>query len=133
MNGAVKTAFILFVAAGISAVGADDDFFEKSEIKKSSFEKRLYYSLERTDGLTQQQKEAINQALKDFMAKKERQMALNIKKFQSDDIQKVARSLAGDDSDCGIRARESLILSIHKVLNPKQREQFIKKFQGMID
>jgi len=129
------SGFIIISAVLLSAgVCGEDDFFEKSDCKKSSFEKRLYYSLEKTDGISQQQKDAINQALKEFQSQKEKQMVKNVKKFQSDDIPKdTIRVLVDDSSGVGYSSRASLLGGIHKILNQKQREQFIKKFQGMID
>jgi hypothetical protein len=123
--------FVVFLASGVCG---DEDFFEKSDCKKSSFEKRLYYGLEKTDGISQQQKDAINQVLKEFQSQKEKQMSKNVKKFQSDDISKDAmRAFAEDSNAVGYGVRASLLGGIHKILNQKQREQFIKKFQGMID
>jgi len=131
----VVGSFIIFVVVFLaSGVCGDEDFFEKSDCKKSSFEKRLYYGLEKTDGISQQQKDAINQALKEFQSQKEKQMSKNVKKFQSDDISRDAiRAFVEDSNTVGYVARASLLGGIHKILNQKQREQFIKKFQGMID
>jgi len=131
----VVGSFIVFLAVFLAnGVCGDEDFFEKSDCKKSSFEKRLYYGLEKTDGINQQQKDAINQALKEFQSQKEKQLNKNVKKFQSDDISKDAIKVFVEDSNTvGRVARVSLLSGIHKILNQKQREQFIKKFQGMID
>lgn len=128
-------SFIIFVVVFLAnGVCGDEDFFEKSDCKKSSFEKRLYYGLEKTDGISQQQKDAINQALKEFQSQKEKQLNKNVKKFQSDDISKDAiKALLDEPGGMGYVARASLLGGIHKILNQKQREQFIKKFQGMID
>jgi len=127
--------FIVFTTLLLSSgICADDDFFEKNDCKKVGFEKRLYYGLEKTDGLTPQQKESINQVLKEFQSQKEKQMNQNVKKFQFDDISKdTMRALVVDTESLGYGARASLLNGIHKVLSHKQREQFIKKFQGMID
>lgn len=117
-----------------SGMCAGDDFFDKNDFKKAGFEKRLYYGLEKTDGITPQQKESINQLLKEFQSQKEKQMNLNVKKFQFDDLpEETVRALVSDTQSAGYRGRASLLSGIHKVLNQKQREQFIKKFQGMID
>jgi len=130
-----KRVFVFCVSAiCIESALCDDDFFEKSECRKSTFEKKLYYGLEKTDGINPSQKEYINQALKEFQSQKEKKAVQNVKKFQSDDIDKsYMRSLASDAVDVGVNAKASLLGSIHKVLTPKQREQFIKKFQGMMD
>lgn len=129
--GSSVVAAIVFLSSGAFA---DDDFFEKTDCKKTSFEKRLYYGLEKTDGLTPSQKEQINQALKKFQSQKEAQMNQNVKKFQSDDITRSnLGAMASDVVDVGVGVKSSLLSQIHKSLTPKQREQFIKKFQGMMD
>lgn len=129
-----KITVIFCVLSQLSSLMADESFFDKSEAKRGGFEKKLYYGLEKTDGLTPTQKEKINQALKEFQTKKEQDVFLNVKKFQRDDIKKEQlRSLASDDSKSEVAARAALLMGIHNTLNQKQREQFIKKFQGMID
>ncbi len=134
MEKLTKSALALYVVFAAGFANADNDFFDKNDGRKSGFEKKLYYGLERTDGLTPQQKESINQALREFQLQKERQISQNVKKFQSDDIkQESIRVLAAEASRADIDAKTSLLSGIHKVLTPKQREQFIKKFQGMID
>lgn len=134
MEKLTKSALALYILLAAGFASADDDFFDKNEGKKSGFEKKLYYGLEKTDGLTPQQKESINQILKQFQAQKERQIAKNVKKFQSDDIKKESMMILVTESNgVDINAKTSLLSGIHKVLTPKQREQFIKKFQGMID
>ncbi len=134
MKKLTKSALALYVVFAAGFANADGDFFDKNDGRKSGFEKKLYYGLEKTDGLTPQQKESINQALREFQLQKERQISQNVKKFQSDDIkQEHIRALASEASRADIDAKTSLLSGIHKVLTPKQREQFIKKFQGMID
>lgn len=132
--GTKSLVVALSVCIVAGSLFGDDDFFEKSECKKTTFEKRLYYGLEKTEGLSAAQKESINQALKEFQVKKEKQISKNVKKFQSDDIDKsYMSSMANDNGSIGVAARTSLLVGIHKTLTPKQREQFVKKFQGMMD
>lgn len=130
-------AYTVFVvcALSISCVASDDDFFDKSDLaKKTSFEKRLYYGLERTDGLSSAQKEQINKALKEFQAQKEKQNIKNARKFQSDEADTfLFRQMASNVCDSSINARVTLLSAIHKSMNAKQREQFIKKFQGTME
>lgn len=134
MDKITKSALVLCVLVSADFAATDSDFFDKNDARKSSFEKKLYYGLEKTEGLTPQQKESINQALKEFQAQKDKQSAQNVKKFQSDDIrQESIRAIAAESSKSDTNAKASLLSGIHKVLTPKQREQFIKKFQGMID
>lgn len=134
MEKLTKSALALYVLFTAGFANADNDFFDKNDGRKSGFEKKLYYGLEKTEGITPQQKEFINQALREFQSQKERQISQNVKKFQSDDIkQESIRVLAAEASRADINAKTSLLSGIHKVLTPKQREQFIKKFQGMID
>lgn len=126
--GVSGAAFVLLLF--FSPLGADDELFDRSECKKTGFEKRLYYSLERLDGLSSAQKDAINRALREFQTKRERVFAANVKKFQSDDIKKEQiKAIISEPSD----SSAELLGAIHKHLSQKQREQFIKKFQGMID
>lgn len=134
MEKLTKSALALYILFVAGFANADNDFFDKNDGRKSGFEKKLYYGLEKTEGITPQQKEFINQALREFQSQKERQISQNVKKFQSDDIkQESIRVLAAEASRADINAKTSLLSGIHKVLTPKQREQFIKKFQGMID
>ncbi len=127
------TALVIAVFGG-SCLAADDDYLDKSETKKSTFEKRLYYGLEKTDGITQAQKDKIVVALKDFQAKKEKINTKNTKRFQSDDIDGATlRQLADGNCESTLGARVALLGVIHGVMNPKQREQFIKRFQGSME
>jgi hypothetical protein len=132
-NRFALTALAFAVFGGL-CFGADDEYLDKSETKKSTFEKRLYYGLEKTDGITQIQKEKILTALKDFQAKKEKINAKNTKRFQSDDIDGATlRQLADGNCESTVGARAALLGTIHGVMNPKQREQFIKRFQGSME
>jgi hypothetical protein len=111
-----KRLFVFCVSAiCIESSLCDDDFFEKSERRKSTFEKKLYHGLEKTEGIIPFQKEYINQALKEFQSQKETKAVQNVKKFQSDDIDKShIRSLASDAKDVGVNAKASLLGSIRK-------------------
>lgn len=132
-NRFAVTALVIAVFGG-SCLAADDDYLDKSETKKSTFEKRLYYGLEKTDGITQAQKDKIVVALKDFQAKKEKINTKNTKRFQSDDIDGATlRQLADGNCESTLGARVALLGVIHGVMNPKQREQFIKRFQGSME
>ncbi len=132
-NGSIFFVSAILVVSGVCAVDDLRDLKDR-DYKKTSFEKRVYYGLEKIEDLTPAQKESINQALKEFQLKKDKQMGANVKKFQSDDMQKEQfRSLVSDNSDAELNGRESLLNSIHKTLTPKQREQFLKKFQGMMN
>ncbi|HRF56056.1 MAG TPA: hypothetical protein PLV58_01535 [Campylobacterales bacterium] len=132
-NGSIFFVSAILAVSGVCAVDDLRDLKDR-DCKKTSFEKRVYYGLEKIEDLTPAQKESINQALKEFQLKKDKQMGVNVKKFQSDDMQKEQfRSLASDNSDIELNGRESLLNSIHKTLTPKQREQFLKKFQGMMN
>lgn len=129
------TVVVVCIAA-ISCMAAEDDFFDKSDLsKKTSFEKKLYYGLERTEGLSSLQKDQINKALKEFQNQKEKQIAKNVKKFQSESTDTVfLRQIASNSCDnTGLNARVALLGAIHKAMNTKQREQFIKKFQGTME
>lgn len=128
------TAVVVCVFS-ISCFAGDDDFFDKSDLsKKTSFEKRLYYGLERTEGLNNAQKEQINRALKEFQAQKEKQNIKNAKRFQSEDADvALFRQIASNVCDSSINSRVMLLGAIHKNMNSKQREQFIKKFQGTME
>lgn len=131
-----ESIFFVAIMLAVTGVCRADDLgnLKDRDCKKTSFEKRVYYGLEKIEDLTPIQKESIRQALKEFQSKKDKQMGVNVKKFQSDDIQRDQfRSLASDNSDIELNGRESLLNSIHKTLTAKQREQFLKKFQGMIN
>lgn len=129
----------VLVASAVCLVGAtfaadEVSEFRDKDFRKSGFEKRLYYALEKTEDLTPFQKESIRRALKEYQQKKDRQALLNAKKFQADELQKeYLKSMALDSAEEDIAGRESLLNSIHKTLTPKQREQFLKKYQGMIN
>ncbi len=128
------TTIAVFVL-GIPCIAGDDEFFDKTDLsKKTSFEKKLYYGLERTDGLTPLQKEQINKALKEFQAQKEKQLGKNVKKFQADDVEPAfLKQIAANSCETSMNARTVLLLAIHKNMSVKQREQFIKKFQGTME
>jgi hypothetical protein len=130
----VRIATVVCVLA-VSCFAGDDDFFDKNDLsKKTSFEKRLYYGLERTEGLSAIQKDQINKALKEFQFQKDKQNAKNAKKFQSNEADTVLlRNMASNTFDVNVDARVALLGTIHKTMNVKQREQFIKKFQGTME